>query len=376
MMNLILTMFAANEKNDHKYNKYYSSSDIVFNRVKLNFFIIFLNSLLKSIILTLLFIWAFNKYLTKPLENITKNVQKVNLDKLSSHKPIPIQEKQNNELSFLAQAFNTMLKDLDNKLHTIKDTQKHLLQSEKMVALGSMVAGVSHEINTPVGMALTGITHLEEQTKDLQKLYDNENMSQDEFEEYLKDVANLSNAIEINLNKAASLVNSFKKVAVDQSSDESREFNLKNYIDEILLSIHNHTKKTNISITINIDRDINIYSNPGSLSQIITNLVMNSLIHGFNNSTTIKGNISIDAKLNNQILYIVYKDDGKGLNEEARKKIFNPFFTTTRNSGGSGLGMSIIYNIITSALYGSIKLKSKLNQGIIFNIEIPIQAKG
>jgi|GEM_PF-6896109 len=352
--------------------KYYSSSDIVLDRVKLNFSIILLNSLLKSFILIILFIWAFKRYLTKPLENITKNIQSVDLSRINTHKPITLDNDTNNELTFLTKAFNSMLKDLDKSFHIQKTTQHQLLEAEKMVSLGNMVAGVSHEINTPVGMALTAITHLDEQTNKLKKLYNNENMSQDEFEEYLEEVKLLNNSIEVNLNKAASLIKSFKKVAVDQSSDTNREFNLKEYVDEILLSIHNRLKKTQINIKLDIDKKINIFSNPGAFSQIITNLITNSLIHGFENSNTKKGNIKIYAKLTMNRLNFIYKDDGVGMDKTTVKKIFDPFFTTARKDGGSGLGMSIVYNLVTATLKGTIKTKSEPNEGVMFDISIPI----
>ncbi|MEA3498441.1 MAG: HAMP domain-containing sensor histidine kinase [Campylobacterota bacterium] len=352
--------------------KYYSSSEIVLDMVKLNFTIILISSLFKSFILIILFIWAFKRFLTKPLENITKNIENVDLEKISKHQPITIDKEVNNELTFLSRAFNDMLNNLDKSLNIQKNTQKQLLESEKMVSLGNMVAGVSHEINTPVGMALTGITHLDEQTKKLKKLYENEDMSEDEFKEYLKDMAALSNSIEINLTKAASLIRSFKKVAVDQSSDTNREFNLKEYLDEILLSLHNRLKKTKIDIYLDIDEKITINSNPGAFSQIITNLITNSLIHGFENSNTTKGDIKIYAKLNLNRLNLIYKDNGKGMDNDTKRKIFDPFFTTARKDGGSGLGMSIVYNLVTSTLKGTIKVKSEPSQGILFDIDIPI----
>lgn len=351
--------------------EYYSSSNIVFERVKLGFIIILVNALLKSLLLTILFIWAFNKYLTNPLDKITRNILDVDLDKVSKHKPIIVNKKNKNELTLLSSAFNKMLKNLDEKLNALKNTQKHLIQSEKMVALGNMVAGVAHEINTPVGMALTGVTHLEEQTKNLKKLYNDENMTEEDFEHYLNDTIELNHSIHINLQKAASLVKSFKKVAVDQSSNETRTFNLKQYIQEILLSLRNKLKQTNIKVIIHCDDNLIITSNPGAISQIITNFTMNSLIHGFNPEDI--GTIIISAKISNNRLELLYKDSGKGLDAISKNKIFDPFFTTKRGEGGSGLGMSIVYNLVTSTLHGSISVSSEPSYGTSFIIDIPIK---
>ncbi len=354
--------------------KYYSSSDIVFDRVKLNFFIIFLNSLLKSLFLTILFIWAFKKYLTIPLNKITQNIHDINLDKISLHTPIEIDTQKNNELTFLSMAFNKMLYNLDTQLNNLQDTQKHLIQSEKMVALGNMVAGVAHEINTPIGMALTGITHLDDETRHIKKLYEDEDMSEEDFSEYLESNTEINKSIQINLRKSAALIKSFKMVAVDQSSDEIREINFKEYIDEILLSIHNKLKKTKIKVIIECEDKLMIKINAGAISQIITNLIMNSLIHGFKQND--EGTILIDVKMKNKDLNLIYKDSGIGISQAVKKRLFDPFFTTKRGSGGSGLGTSIIYNLVTVGLKGTIKVQSELNHGIEFDIKIPIKNKG
>jgi len=353
---------------------YYCNSDIVFDRVKLGFYIIFINSIIKSIILTILFLWAFNRYLTRPLDKITKNIQKLDLHNLSSHQQIEYDRRKNNEITILSKAFNQMLNNLEKNLAKLQDTQKHLLQSEKMVALGGMVAGVAHEINTPVGMALTGITHLYEETKRLEKLYKNDEMTQEDFEEYLKTSFELNKSIQINLNKAAELVKSFKQVAVDQTSGEIRTFKLKEYINEILLSLHNKLKKTKIKVEVDIDENIIIKANPGHYSQIITNFVMNSLIHGFKKDE--EGIIKIKAFVNtSDNLVIEYSDTGKGIPDNLKDKIFDPFFTTNREGGGSGLGMSIIYNLITSSLQGTITLGNNEPRGVKFVINVPIKEK-
>lgn len=269
---------------------------------------------------------------------------------------------------------NYELEDSNEKLQqtisNLKETQKKLIESEKMASLGALVAGVAHEINTPIGIGLTGITHLEELTIKINNQYESEMMSQDNFEEYLKTSKDLSFLINKNLEKAASLVRSFKQVAVDQSSEEKRVFNMSEYLDEILQSIHSVTKKSNVLIEINCAKDIKINSFAGAYSQVITNLIMNSLIHGFTENE--KGNIFINITKENNKLTIIYKDNGRGIKKENINKIFDPFFTTNRDKGGSGLGLNIIYNIIISTLNGSIKCKSEENKGVEFIIIINI----
>jgi len=256
--------------------------------------------------------------------------------------------------------------ELEKSLDTIKETQDQLIQSEKMAALGGLVAGVAHEINTPVGLGITGITHLKDKTTSLKKLYDEENMSQDEFEEYLNINLEATNAIYLNLKRAAELIKSFKQVAVTQSNEGIYKFNLCENINNILVSMRNLLGKTNIDVEINCDNNLQLNSDPGSISQILTNFIANSLVHGFNKNDV--GAISITAIEKDGYVHIIYKDSGKGIEKVNLSKIFNPFFTTNRKAGGTGLGLNIVYNIVTSKLGGRINAKSIFGEGVEFEI--------
>ena len=265
------------------------------------------------------------------------------------------------------------IKYLKAKYKELQDTQSQLIQSEKMASLGGMVAGVAHEINTPIGMALTAITNLEDETKSLKKAYDSEEMTEEDFDDYLVHSIKLNSSININLNKAATLVRSFKQVAVDQTSDHDREFKFHEYVDEILQSLHSKTKKTKIKIELDIDKNISIYSNPGAFSQILSNCILNSIIHGFDKNQ--EGIIKIKARKNNEDFILEYSDNGKGLDETTKDKVFDPFYTTNRANGGSGLGMNIVYNLVTQKLHGTIDIQSEVNQGVLFTIKAPLHYK-
>jgi len=260
--------------------------------------------------------------------------------------------------------------ELEQTIINLKETQNKLIESEKMASLGGLVAGVAHEINTPVGVGLTGITHLQEITNKIKTAYETDNMSQDEFEEYLNTTEELAAMININLDRTANLVRSFKQVAVDQTNEEKRLFNLSIYINETLLSIKHITKKTNLDINISCAQDITIHSYPGAFSQVITNLIINSIRHAYKDNE--EGSISLTVVKEDEILKLIYKDDGKGISEGNLSKIFDPFFTTNREHGGTGLGLNIIYNIITSKLDGNIECKSIINKGVMFEILIPL----
>ena len=256
--------------------------------------------------------------------------------------------------------------ELETAIKNLKTVQNKLVEAEKMSSLGVLVAGIAHEINTPVGIGLTGVTHFLELTNKLKDDYDNENMCQETFENYLKTSKEIADLINTNLHRTALLIKNFKQISFDQSSEEKRKINLKTYIDEILFSMNTILKKTNINIENNCDKNIDIYSYPGAISQIITNLIINSIKHGF--TINEKGNIKISAHHQEQIIKLIYKDDGKGIPEENLPKIFDPFFTTNREEGGTGLGLNILYNIISNTLNGTIKCKSKENEGVEFII--------
>jgi len=261
-------------------------------------------------------------------------------------------------------------KELEQILDNLKLTQVKLVESEKMASLGSLVAGIAHEINTPIGIGITAITHLSEMNNNIIKLYDEEEMSQEEFEDFLKTSKELGQMIFVNLNKTAKLIKSFKQVSVDQTSEDKRRFNLKEYIDDTLLSISNITKKTKIDIKVEGLSDIMINSYPGAFSQVISNLVINSIRHAYGAKE--KGCILINIERMEDILIINYKDDGKGIKKEHLSKIFDPFFTTNRENGGTGLGLNIIYNIVSNNLKGRITCVSEEGKGVFFKISIPM----
>ncbi len=251
------------------------------------------------------------------------------------------------------------------------NTQSQLVESEKMAALGGLVAGVAHEINTPVGVAVTAASAFAEEMTALSAAYKNDEMDQEEFEEFL-DFGKQSTALILsNLNRAADLVQSFKQVAVDQSSEQKRTFVIRSYLEEVLLTLKPKFKRSNHQVKIDCDESLTIKSHPGTWSQIVTNLVMNSLLHAY--QTGEKGHLAFDIHVNNGQLNFEYYDDGRGIPPENVGKIFNPFFTTRRGDGGSGLGLHIIYNLVTQRLNGTIHCESEVGVGTKFIIELPLK---
>lgn len=261
--------------------------------------------------------------------------------------------------------------ELERYLNQYKLTLDQLVQSEKMASLGRLVAGVAHEINTPIGVSVSAISYLEKQLKQLSKLYQSNNLTEDDFSEFLSKFEESCSMIQLNLSRTAQLVKSFKEVSVDQSRNENRKINLKRYLEDIHTSLSPEFKKNNHQFMIHCEDDIVIYTDPGALSQVISNLIMNSIIHGFD--TIDNGQITIKASVRDTIVEFIYQDNGKGISADIADKVFDPFFTTKRDNGGSGLGMSIVYNTIIQSLGGTIKLNLENTvKGVCFYIFLPL----
>lgn len=263
---------------------------------------------------------------------------------------------------------NTALK---KSLETVQATRDRMVETEKMAALGSLVAGIAHEINTPVGIGVTAASLLDERTQTILDLYDSGEVKRSDFESYLKAASESSTYILSNLRRAADLIHSFKQVATDQSNGDCRQFNIKEYIENVLLSLRPNLKKTEHEIRLDCPDNLVVVSSPGAFSQLLTNLVMNSLIHGFNG--TDKGDIRIDVSEADGFLRLQYSDNGRGMDEKTLKNIYNPFFTTKRSHGGTGLGMHIVYNLVTQKLGGQISVESKIEEGTLFDIRVPLK---
>jgi len=258
-------------------------------------------------------------------------------------------------------------------IQTIKEletAQEELVQKEKMASLGGLVAGIAHEINTPLGVCVTAVSHLKEEHKQLKILLEEKKLTEKGLVRYIKEFDLGLQILTNNTKRGADLVRSFKQVAVDQSSDKSRTINIKEYISEVLLSLKPSLKRFHHDIFIDCPDDIFIKINAGAISQIFNNLIMNSVIHGFEGIEI--GHIKIKISCKDSCMTIHYSDDGHGIDEESIKRLFEPFYTTKRGEGGSGLGTHLIFNLVHTSLQGKIEVKSKLNEGLTYIIKVPV----
>jgi len=260
---------------------------------------------------------------------------------------------------------------LAETLQQLKTTQAQLIESEKMASLGNLVAGVAHEINTPLGIGITAASTLEQKTQAATLAYDNKQLKGSELKAYFDVATRSSRLILNNLERAGELVQSFKQVAVDQSHLERRRFAVKKYLKDTLVNLTPHLKRSPHQIIIDGEEKLEINSYPGAFAQIITNLVMNSLQHAYSEGQV--GQMSFMVRGEGEQIILEYKDDGCGIPKENLSKIFEPFFTTRRGQGGTGLGLHIVYNLVTQKLKGSIRCDSEPAQGTTFILKLPTQ---
>jgi len=260
--------------------------------------------------------------------------------------------------------------ELANTLEKLQTTQKQLVESEKYASLGSMVAGIAHEVNTPIGNSLMAASILEHATQQFDAAFSRGELKKSSLQAYLDKAKTSSEILLANLHRAAELIQNFKQVAVDQSSLEQRRFSVKEYIEKTLISLAPQIKYTPHQVVVQGDAEIVIQSYPGALSQIVTNLVMNSLTHAYHGVEK-AGHLQFDLLQDHDQVIIIYSDDGEGIPKENLPRIFEPFFTTARDMGGSGLGLHITYNLITQNLKGSILCKSEVGIGTKFIITLP-----
>jgi signal transduction histidine kinase len=263
---------------------------------------------------------------------------------------------------------------LNQALTQLQEAQTELVRQEKLASLGQMVAGVAHEINTPLGICVTATSHLVQELKLTKEELAGGEMTEDSLNAFFDVVDQSLRIMTTNTQRAASLVRSFKQVAVDQSSDNIRKFNLCKYVGEILLSLQPKLKGRPVKVEVDCPPELEVDSFPGAVSQIVTNMVVNSLVHGFERDQP--GNIRIRARMEeDDMIAFDYGDDGAGMDADTLTKMFDPFFTTKRGSGGSGLGAHILYNLVTGSLGGTLRVESSPGKGLQYYLRFPRTAR-
>lgn len=262
---------------------------------------------------------------------------------------------------------------LRRRLRELDQTRTDLAETEKMASLGRMVAGFAHEVNTPVGVAVGAVSQSRELVAELERLIAQEEVTEDDLRDRMSMLDEASQLALTNLHRAAGMVQSFKRTAVDQTSEAERRFDLAEVFEDVQKSLHNRFKNTAVRVTIDCPSGTMLFGMPGALEQVLTNLLENGRIHGFAEGKA-PGNISLRGRIEGGKVRIDYSDDGAGMHPDVLAHAFEPFYTTRRGSGGSGLGLYIAYNLVTRNLGGSVHCESTQGEGTRFFIEFPYHA--
>ena len=264
----------------------------------------------------------------------------------------------------------------ESALLELNAAQQNLIDAERLAALGGLVAGVAHEVNNPIGISLTVASSFARRGEIFEtELRSNGQLRRSQLEEFVRNSRDAAQQLVANLHRAAELIQSFKQVAVDRSHAERRQFNLSEATDQIIASLRPVLKRAPIGLSVDVPEGLIIDGYPGSYGQILTNLFLNAVNHAFVDGRS--GNISISARARGQDdVEINFADDGAGMSPDVQRQAFDPFFTTRRNEGGTGLGLHIVYNLVTQQLGGRMMLESRLGQGTTFRIIMPRTAKG
>ncbi len=264
----------------------------------------------------------------------------------------------------------------ESALLELNAAQQNLIDAERLAALGGLVAGVAHEVNNPIGISLTVASSFARRTEMFEaELRSDGRLRRSQLEEFVRTSRDAAQQLVANLHRAGELIQSFKQVAVDRSHAERRQFGLSEATDQIIASLRPVLKKAAIVLSVDVPEGLVIDGYPGSYGQILTNLFLNAANHAFPDGSS--GTISISARpRGSDDVEIIFADNGAGMTPDVQRQAFDPFFTTRRNEGGTGLGLHIVYNLVTQQLGGRMMLDSRLGQGTTFRIIMPRAAKG
>ncbi|MFO6424758.1 ATP-binding protein [Motilimonas sp. KMU-193] len=258
---------------------------------------------------------------------------------------------------------------LNSALNSLQETQAELIKYQGALTASTLVAGIAHDINNPLGIALTAVTYLSEESVKIKEKVKQNSIKRSEISHYINQVDESSNIIENNLRQAALLVKSFKDMTINQCQDEYQVINFLDFFNCLFISLSPELKKANVKYQLDIDDTLSINTHPSFLSQVFTNLVLNSIRHGFKDQRD--GIIKLHVQVNQQQFLITYEDNGCGVEQEVQEKMFSPFFTTQKALGGSGLGLNMVKELIKQRLAGEIEVFNVSPHGLGYRISLP-----
>lgn len=313
-----------------------------------------------SIGLLVIFLFFTSLALKQLVDIKTRALSKSNQDLLETRKQVEQLLKEENERLELL---------VEEKTKELNATMRELINKEKLASLGGLIAGISHEINTPLGVVVSATSYLSMKHNEFVTIINSGKLTKDALMKYLNDTEDTINILLTNITKSSELIKSLKQVSIDHTFQERSHFNLYQQLEQTLLSLRLEYKNFDYFFSIDCPKELYIDSYANAYSQILTNFILNSIRHGFLNKE--RGTVLIKVKDNPENIVLTYQDDGNGMDEKILNKIFDPFFTTNRNNGGSGLGLSVVHNLVTLVLKGTVTCESKPNQGTKFTLVLP-----
>jgi len=274
----------------------------------------------------------------------------------------------------LIEANQTLEQKVIDRTAELEAAQEKLVESEKMAALGNLVAGIAHEVNTPLGIALTSVSNCKEELKGIYRDFENDELTEQGFKDFEAIRSEGLNLAETSLMRAANLVQDFKRTSADQTSLEIEEIALDEYIPRVCNPLKPMLRKEQVELSIDVTSNLVITTCPGIIAQLLTNLISNAQRHAFGPSVNNDVNrVSVSCSKNAKGIVISVQDNGKGIPEALHKKVFEPFYTTARDKGGTGLGLNILYNLVRQKFNGEIDLKSTPGEGTKVTVCIPVE---
>ena len=374
----------------------YSNRRIVVSQVQYGFFLILVNSVIKTMALWFIFLLVVRHWLGKPLQQLSDYVGDLNIANLGN-KPLHLRQGGNTELDLLANKINEMRENIlaglsekavlyeelavlneslerrvAERTEAARHAQDELARSERLAALGSMVAGIAHELNTPIGNSLVAASTLNDKVGALGQTFES-GLRRSDLRHFLDDAEGLGELLTRNIERAANLVHSFKQVAVDRTSSQRRKFDLGAVIQENMDTMAPVLRKTPFEVTVDVAPLVAMDSYPDPLGQVLAALVNNAIVHGFHQRNHGRLSITVPVPAGDHA-EIILSDDGAGIATANLNRIFDPFFTTRMSEGRSGLGLNIVHNIVTTILGGRIHVDSMPGVGTTFRISIPLDA--
>jgi signal transduction histidine kinase len=345
---------------------------------------------LAEIVVTFVFLSLLGYWLTRNLGKFVKSSQAI----ADGHYDLRLPEKGRDEVANLARNFNRMshavelkiaelktreqeLRELNEQLESRVEARSHelrlamdqIVESEKLASLGKIVAGVAHELNTPIGNVMLMTSTMKAKISEFSRAFAAERVSRSMIQKAIAELENGNNIVERSAHRAGELVESFKRVAVDQTSQRRRGFDLRIMLEDILNTLGTITRHANVKIALFIPPGIEMDSFPGHFEQIFNNLILNSIKHAFPGRDNAL--ITITAQQIDDCVEIVYQDNGHGIAKHLHRKVFEPFYTSQMATGGSGLGMFIVHNLIHGVLMGNLRIESEVDQGLRLIFLVP-----